>query len=98
MPRRLTPFTVLSLSLIALSAEAEGDRCTAPIYVWELQLEQVAADAGDPDLQSIATSLGTQATLRGGYFDPARPEEPIRVDLVGSTDGLGLTVRAERTK
>jgi len=98
MPRRLTPLTVLSVSLIALSAEAEGELCIAPIYVWDLQLEQVAADAGNPDLQAIATSLGTQATLRGGYFDPARPREPVRVDLVGSTDGIGLTVRAEREK
>jgi hypothetical protein len=87
--------TVLSL---AAEAEAEQERCTAPIYVWELQLEQVAADEGQPDLQAVATALGTQATLRGGWRDPARPSQPVRIDLVGSTDGIGLTVLAEHTE
>jgi hypothetical protein len=83
---------------LASDAEAAPERCTATIYVWELQLEQVAADDGQPDLSAIATALGTQATLRGGFRDPARPSEPVRIDLVGSTDGAGLTVRAERSE
>ncbi|HEX5655652.1 MAG TPA: hypothetical protein VFX59_00585 [Polyangiales bacterium] len=86
-------------ALLALVSEAEAaPECTAPIFVWELQLEQVAADEGQPDLQAIATALGTQATLRGGWIDPARPREPVRIDLVGSTDGVGLTVRAEQSE
>lgn len=89
-------FALAAVLALAAEAEAAPERCTAPIYVWDLQLEQVAADEGQPDLQAIATALGTQATLRGGYLDPARPKEPVRIDLVGSTDGAGLTVRAER--
>lgn len=91
-------FTLGALAVLALASEAEAapERCTAPIFVWELQLEQVAADSGQPDLRAIATALGTQAVLRGGWRDPARPDEPVRVDLIGSTDGVGLTVMAER--
>lgn len=87
------------VAVLALASEAEATpECIAPIYVWELQLEQVAADEGQPDLQAVATALGTQATLRGGWIDPARPNEPVRIDLVGSTDGAGLTVRAEHSE
>jgi hypothetical protein len=91
-------FTLGVATVLALAAEAEAapEGCTAPIYVWELQLEQVAADDGQPDLRAVATALGTQATLRGGWIDPARPNEPVRIDLVGSTDGAGLTVMAEQ--
>ncbi len=91
-------FTLGTLTVLAMASEAEAapEKCTAPIFVWDLQLEQVAADEGQPDLQAIATALGTQATLRGGWRDPARPKEPVRVDLVGSTDGVGLTVMVER--
>jgi hypothetical protein len=93
-------FTLGTLVVLALAteAEAEPERCIAPIYVWELQLEQVAADEGQPDLQAVATALGTQATLRGGYRDPARPSQPVRIDLVGSTDGTGLAVMGERSE
>jgi hypothetical protein len=92
--------TVGAAAVLALAAQAEAapERCTAPIYVWELQLEQVAADDGQPDLQSIATALGTQATLRGGWIDPNRTSQPVRIDLVGSTDGVGLTVMAEQSE
>lgn len=83
---------------LASDAEAKPERCIAPIYEWELQLEQVAADEGQPDLKAVVAALGTQAVLRGGYRDPARPNEPVRVDLIGSTDGVGLTVLAERSE
>lgn len=83
---------------LASEAEAKPERCIAPVYVWELQLEQVAADEGQPDLAAVAAALGTQAVLRGGYHDPARPNEPVRVDMLGSTDGAGLSVLAERSE
>jgi hypothetical protein len=98
MGKRGFTLGVGAVLLLTLEAEAAPERCTAPIYVWELQLEQVAADDGQPDLQAIATALGTQATLRGGWIDPARPKEPVRLDLVGSTDGVGLTVMAEQVE
>jgi hypothetical protein len=94
-PRLIIAGCAIALAL-ASQAEAAPEHCIAPIFEWELQLEQVAADEGQPDLASIATKLGTQAVLRGGYRDPARPGEPVRIDLIGSTDGVGLTVMAER--
>lgn len=93
MPRKITPMVALCGSLIALSAEAD-EQCMAPIYIWELTLTQVAADAGQPDLKAIAAALGTEATLRGGYFDPARADEPVRVDL--TSQGAQLKLLAER--
>ena len=87
MPKRLA--LALSASLLALPAEAEPV-CTVTVYVWELRLEQVAAESGQPDLHAVAAALGSQAILRGGFRDPNRPKEPVRVELVGSQEGQGL--------
>jgi hypothetical protein len=95
MTRRLTSIAMLALSLLALPAEAEPE-CRITTYVWELQLEQIGAEEGTPDLQAAAMALGTKATLRGGYRDPARERDPVRAELVGSTDGAGLSVTLER--
>lgn len=95
MAARLRPVAVLSVSLIALAAQAEPE-CQIPTYEWELELIRVEALAGDADLNTVAKALGSKATLRGGYFDPARPKEPARAELVGSTDGVGLTVGLEK--
>lgn len=83
--------------LLALSAQADAGPCKAPIHVWELELTQVAADAGQPDLQAIVRALGTKALLRGGFFDPARPDEPLRVELTSSS-GAPLKVLLERSQ
>jgi hypothetical protein len=88
---------VLPMLLLALSAEADAGPCRAPIHVWELELTQVAADAGQPDLQAIVKALGTKAVLRGGFYDPARPDEPVRVELTSSS-GAPLKVLLERSK
>jgi hypothetical protein len=95
MPGNITPLTALLVTSIALSAQADSDQCMAPIYVWELTLTQVAAEAGQPDLQAIVRAIGKQAVLRGGYFDPARPDEPVRIDVTGA--GGQLKVLAERS-
>lgn len=97
MPRKITPWMALSLSLLALSAQADPGPCQAPIHVWELELSQVAADAGQPNLQAIVNALGTKAVLRGGYYDPARPDQPVRVELTSSS-GAPLKVLVERVK
>ena len=86
---------VLSVSMFALSAEAEPE-CQIPTYEWELELTRVEALAGDADLNVVAKALGSKATLRGGYFDPARPKDPARAELVGSIDGAGLSVGMEK--
>lgn len=95
MPRRLRRAAVLTISLMTPAARAEPE-CRVSSYVWELQLVQVAAEAGAPDLRAIATALGSQASLRGGYRDPARTKQPERVELIGSSDGAGLSVSLER--
>src|SRR4051812_39174220 len=97
MPKKSTPIAAAGLLLFALSAQADQGPCLAPIYVWELELAQVAADAGQPDLRALAGALGTKAILRGGYFDPARPNEPVRVDLT-SQGSAELKVLVERSK
>ncbi len=94
MLRRPTQVAVLSLALTALSAEAEP-QCTVDTYAWELQLVQVAAESGSPDLQAVATALGSAARLNGGYRDPAHPKEPVRVEFLGSVDGAGLSLSLE---
>ncbi|HVZ31240.1 MAG TPA: hypothetical protein VG963_02380 [Polyangiaceae bacterium] len=63
--------------------------------VWELELAQVAAESGSPDLQAIADALGMHATLRGGYRDPAHPKEPTRALLSAPSEGIGLNVMLE---
>lgn len=97
MPRKTTPWMALSLLLLALSAEADAGPCRAPIHVWELELTQVAADAGQPDLHAIARALGGTAVLRGGYYNPGRPNEPVRVELTSSS-GEPLKVLLERSR
>jgi len=97
MPRKVTPWMALSLPLLALSAQADAGACRAPIHVWELELKQVAADAGQPDLHALARALGGTAVLRGGFYDPARPDEPVRVELTSSS-GAPLKVLLEGSK
>src|SRR5687768_1019457 len=97
MPRTTTRWMVLPLWLLALSAQADTGTCRAPAHVWELELTQVAADAGQPDLQAIVRALGPKAVLRGGFYDPARPDEPVRVELTSSS-GAPLKVLAERPR
>lgn len=94
MARRLTPIAALTASLIALPAEAEPV-CTVTIYVWELKLAEVAAEAGNPDLDAAIKALGTQARLRGGFRDPGNADEPVRIEFLGSTDGAGLRATLE---
>lgn len=96
MPNNVTPWMALLLSTFALGAEADAGPCKPPIHVWELELTQVAADAGQPDLHAIARALGTKAVLRGGFFDPARDDEPVRVELTSSS-GAPLKVLVERS-
>jgi hypothetical protein len=112
MRRRLTPLSLLAVSLTALAApastvEAESDlgshargrasTCTRPAYVWDLALTRVEALSGDADLQAVAQALGTQAVLRGATRDPAQ-KELSRALLLGSQDGAGLTVSLEKTQ
>lgn len=94
MARKLTPIAALTASLIALPAEAEPV-CTVTIYVWELKLAEVAAEAGNPDLDAAIKALGTQARLRGGFRDRGNADEPVRIEFIGSTDGVGLRARLE---
>jgi len=95
MSRRLMPLALLSVSLLTLSAEAESE-CIRPAHVWELQLTRVEALSGGADLRIVAAALGTQAVLRGGTVDPARPKQPSPAQLLGSSDGAGLSVTLEK--
>jgi hypothetical protein len=93
---RLTPALVLSLGLLTLPADAQSD-CNPVRYHWELTLTRVEALSGEADLQAVAGKLGTQALLRGGVRNPARPRDAARAQLVGSTDGAGLEVTLEKS-
>jgi len=94
MKGRVTPLALLAVALLAMPAEAEPV-CVVPTHVWDLQLTHVQALSGEPDLTAVAKALGGQAVLGGGYRDPARSSAPVRVELHGSRDGAGLTVRLE---
>ena len=94
MRGRVTPLVLLAVGLLAMPAEAEPV-CVVPTHAWDLQLTHVQALSGKPDLAAVARSLGGQAVLRGGYHDPARSRAPVRLELLGSRDGAGLTVLLE---
>ena len=84
--------------LAALPAEAAEDECRVARFVWELDLVQVIADVPAPglDLNALAAQLGTKARLGGGIRDPNRNTgDPVRADMLGSTDGAGLVVTLE---
>ncbi|MDB4975857.1 MAG: hypothetical protein JWN48_4198 [Myxococcaceae bacterium] len=108
MTRRLIWLAALSVSAAALPAElgsrargrasTDEPECQAAAYEWELELTRVECESGDADLQAVATSLGTQAILRGGYRDPNHPKTAPRAVLVGSTDGAGLNVGLEKSQ
>lgn len=93
--RRLKPVVLLAALLAAPSADAETD-CSVAIHVWELELTRVENLAGTADPKTIAPALGARARLRGGYRDPAHPKLAPRVELLGSTDGAGLSVSGEK--
>jgi hypothetical protein len=93
--RRLKPVVLLTALLAAPSAGAEAG-CSVAVYVWELELTRVEGLAGTADLKTIAAALGTRARLRGGYHDPAHPKNAPHVELLGSTDGAGLSVSGEK--
>ena len=94
MRTRRTLLGLLLATLVALPAEAADPDCRVARYVWELDLIQVTADPPAPglDLHTVAAQLGTRARLGGGIRDPGRPKNPIRADLLGSTDGAGLVI------
>ena len=98
MHARRSLLIALCALLAALPAEAAEPECEVVRYVWELELVEVAAEVDLPglDLNAVAAALGTKARIGGGVIDPGRPDDPVRLDLFGSTDGLGLRVGAER--
>lgn len=94
----MVPLAWLSLLLLAAPAEAEGE-CKLPLHLWELDLTKVELVSGNTaDLNAIGRALGTRALLRGGYQDPAHPKVPAHATLVGSTDGIGFRLTAEKTE
>ena len=100
MFERRTLLVAVAAALAAGPAEAadpESD-CQVVRHVWELELVEVAAEVDLPalDLNAVAAALGTKARIGGGIIDPGRRGDPARLELVGSTDGVGLRVGAER--
>ena len=93
--RRLKPLVLLATLLTAPSADAEGG-CAVPVYVWDLELTRVERLSGDVEPETIAAALGARARLRGGYRDPAHPKVAARAELMGSSEGAGLSVLAEK--
>jgi hypothetical protein len=91
MRRRLKLLALLAMVLWVPSAEAEPE-CIVPVEVWELELTRVERLSGDVDPQAVISALGARARLRGGYRDPARSKIAPRADLMGTTDGVGLSV------
>ncbi|MET0340814.1 MAG: hypothetical protein ABW252_07415 [Polyangiales bacterium] len=97
MRRRRTLIASLFASLAALPAEAAEPECQVARFVWELDLVQVIADVPAPglNLNAVAAQLGTKARLGGGIRDPGQSGQPVRADLLGSTDGARLVVGLE---
>jgi hypothetical protein len=95
MVRTLKPLILLSVMLAAPPADAASD-CKVPVELWELELTRVERLSGPVDPQTIIDALGTRARLRGGYRDPRNESFPPRAELVGSTDGAGLSVSGEK--
>ena len=97
MRTRRTLGALLLGLLAALPAEAAEPECKVARFVWELDLVQVIADVPAPglDLNALAARLGTKARLGGGIRDARHGRQPVRADLLGSTDGAGLVVTLE---
>ena len=87
---------MLSLCLLAPTAAAE-DECKLPLHLWELDLVKLELISGHADLDAMGQAMGTRALLLGGYQDPAHPRVAARALLLGSTDGVGFKVSAEKT-
>jgi hypothetical protein len=94
MSRRLWLVPIL-VSITALPAEA-APVCKAPVYVWDLDLVRIERLEGAIDPNEIAASLGSKGRLRGSFHDPAKRGRTPRVDLVGSTDGIGVNALGEK--
>jgi hypothetical protein len=94
--RRLKPLALLAVLLQAPSVDAAESACSLAMFQWELELTRVERESGDADVNEIIRALGTRARLRGGYRDPAHPKYAPRAELVGSTDGDGMSVLAEK--
>ena len=100
MFERRTLLVALGAALTALpagAAEPESE-CQVVRHVWELELVEVAAEVDRPglDLNAVGSALGTRARIGGGIIDPAERDDPIRLELLGSDDGVGLRIGAER--
>ena len=90
--------TALCASLTALPAQAAEPECAVVRHVWELDLVEVAAEVERPDLDlnAVADALGTKARIGGGFVDPRSARDPVRIEMRGSNDGVGMRIRLER--
>jgi hypothetical protein len=95
MTTKFTRIVLLSLSLLALPASADSE-CAVAVDLWDLELEKVERISGDAEIRAVATALGTRALVRGGYQNPARTRDAVRASMVGSTDGLGLSISLQK--
>jgi len=95
--RTLKPLALLATLLAAPTADAKSE-CSLALHQWELELTRVERVSGNADPNAVVAALGTRARLRGGYRDPAHPKRVVRAELVGSTDGAGLTVLGEKSE
>jgi len=95
---RRSLLTALCASLTALPAQAAEPECAVVRHVWELDLVEVAAEVERPDLDlnAVADALGTKARIGGGVVDPRRTRDPVRIELLGSDDGVGMRIALER--